>query len=106
MGQPTLFPEPEHAATVHERDPLPPADAAKLRRRAQSQEEKVLAWFREHPAAEMTPFEVREEVLPACPITSVRRALTNLTKAGFLEKGGRCQQERFGVGNRLWRLKR
>jgi hypothetical protein len=33
-----------------------------------------------------TPFEVQKRVLPNAPITSIRRAMTDLTSAGFLDR--------------------
>ena len=39
-----------------------------------------------------------------CPITSVRRAMTNLTKAGLLEKTGDKVLGEYGVMVNTWKL--
>ena len=58
-----------------------------------------------NPWRGMTPFEVRESVLPECPITSARRAMTNLTESGLLVKTD-MRRERYGKKNHVWRLAR
>lgn len=52
--------------------------------KAASQEDKVRAWFQVNPLKKASPFKIQGEVLPGAPITSVRRAMTNLTAEGFL----------------------
>ena len=56
---------------------------------AGSQEELILAFFEDNPQLYLTPDEVLKEVFYSYeerPLTSIRRAMTNLTKAGYLEK--------------------
>lgn len=71
--------------------------------RAGTQQDVIAKFFLEHPELAITPFEVQRRVLPRAPITSVRRALTNLTTAGVLRK---CElkEERYGYPNHVWRL--
>ena len=73
--------------------------------RAISQEEKILTWFREHPHIEATPFNIQQWCMPTSPITSVRRAMSNLTRDGKLEKMDKKVIEVYGISNYLWRLK-
>ena len=74
------------------------------RRKARSQQEIVLEYFKQWPAPR-TPFEIQERVLPRAPITSVRRAMTNLEKAGELIKAPGCMiPERYGKKNHAWAL--
>lgn len=47
---------------------------------AKGQESKVLSFFMDHPDNSFAPHEIKANVLPHCPITSSRRAITNLTK--------------------------
>ena len=79
-------------------------DLDRARRKAKTQEERVLAFFNLHPAHLYTPFEVQEKVLPGVPITSVRRAITNLEKAGHLRKTKRMWMGKYGARNHCWQL--
>lgn len=72
---------------------------------ARSQQQIILDMFRRHPHAELTPFQVQVRChLTGSPITSIRRAMTNLTKAGHLKKNGSKKQERYGQMNYTWSL--
>lgn len=71
--------------------------------RAESQEDKVLDYFRRNPDRTFTPFHIQKAVLPDSPITSVRRAMTNLTKAGRLIKLTVKVKEKYGVSNYKWK---
>lgn len=71
---------------------------------ADSQEERVQTFFEHRPGAHLTPFEVQKKILPGVPITSVRRALTNLTERGVLEKTDQMREGRFGQPNHTWTL--
>lgn len=74
---------------------------------AEKQEDKILAFFRLCPDSEFTPFEIRRCMnWHEVPITSVRRAMTNLTKHGYLEKTHNRVREQYGKANFTWRLKR
>ena len=73
---------------------------------AESQEEVVEALFEAHPAARLTPFEVQDIALPNSPITSVRRAITNLTDQGVLRKTDRQKEGPYGDPNYTWTLNR
>jgi hypothetical protein len=58
---------------------------AELVAKATSQEEIVRALFEVYPNLKASPFEVRRRVFSReVPITSVRRAMSNLATAGFL----------------------
>jgi hypothetical protein len=60
-------------------------EAQEGERKAQRQEDLVLEWFRAHPGARVTPSELKRwEIAARWPLTSVRRALSNLTHAGYL----------------------
>ena len=55
--------------------------------KARSQDAAILEFYRSEPyGAAYTPDEINRFVLPNAPITSVRRALTNLTSTGALVK--------------------
>lgn len=71
---------------------------------ARSQEERVLAFFRSEKGFK-SPFEVWHRLfLCSIPITSVRRAMTNLANEGHLEKTDILVTGDYGKPNHLWRL--
>lgn len=73
--------------------------------KSKHQEEIILAFFKKHPDKEFTPFEVQEAVgLDGVPITSIRRAITNLTDDGRLEKTDTQRKGVYGKKNFCWRL--
>ncbi len=65
------------------------------------QESLVLDHFRLMFPAQLTPEQVQEAVLPNTPITSVRRAITDLAKAGHLIKCGQVKG-RYGRPVHQW----
>jgi len=73
--------------------------------KAVSQETKILAHFKGRPGAEITPsFVVKYYFNNSVPITSVRRALTNLTNAGELVKTNKQVKGPYGRPEFQWRL--
>jgi hypothetical protein len=69
---------------------------------AQSQEEQILVWMRAHPGRH-TPPEVKEGMGIPWPLTSVRRALTNLTAAFELRHWPADRREGiYGAKNSTW----
>lgn len=75
-------------------------------RKANLQEQACLRWFRAHPDAAFSPEEVWQAVLPHAPLTSVRRALTNLTARAALEKLDRTTMGSYGHRTHVWGLAR
>ena len=72
-------------------------------RKALRQEDIVFDFFLHYPGA-YTPFDIQSQVLPEAPITSVRRAITNLTIQGKLEKTDDMRAGELGKNNHQWRL--
>lgn len=71
------------------------------RLKTQKQDEAVLAFFRNGGA--YTPSEVwRRLFAESVPLTSVRRAMTNLTDRGLLVKTGRQRQGIYGRPEFIW----
>ncbi len=68
---------------------------------AKTQEEKILDFFRRNRTAH-TPFHVQRKLMPNVPITSIRRAITNLTKQGYLRKTRLQVEEVYGTVNYTW----
>jgi len=52
----------------------------KAKRKNNVQEKMILQFFEENPESYYAPHQIKEMVLPESLITSVRRAMTNLTK--------------------------
>lgn len=77
--------------------------------RARSQEDRIYRIFQESPRKLMTPFEVKTilDFLEGTdtPITSVRRAMTDLTKEGRLVRTRERKTEVYARPNYYWRLK-
>lgn len=81
------------------------SDLEKAESKSLSQQELILSFFKNHPVKEYTPFEVQSLVGLKSPITSIRRAMTNLTKDGKLEKTGRKKAGAYGMLNYTWKFK-
>lgn len=92
---------PTHFDTTRDQE----FDLEQYRETCGRQQRLVLDWFQAHDLALATPFEIRDRVLPNSPVTSVRRAMTNLTTAGLLVKTEHKKAERYGRRNYLWRLR-
>lgn len=87
----------------------------KKAKKKRSQEVSVLGFFRKSRNKSFTPFDVlralRRRRGGFCgtnkwtftPVTSIRRAITNLEKAGWLCKTGVKKQESYGRPNNTWR---
>ena len=73
--------------------------------RTGTQNHKVLQWFRNHPG-EYTPSQVwRWMDLPNVPLTSIRRAITDLTFMGYLERTETMRDGLYGKPEGCWRVK-
>lgn len=71
------------------------------------QEREIMTVFNRRKT-ELTPFEVVHGLFTdfgrAYPITSVRRAMTSLTKSGHLEKTDIQRMGEYGKKNYCWRI--
>jgi AAA+ superfamily predicted ATPase len=73
---------------------------------SEKQEGKVLKFFMENPEQSYAPHQIKAYVLPHCPITSSRRAITNLTKIyKFLVKTSNKVIGDCGKPVYTWRLR-
>lgn len=73
--------------------------------KAKSQEVRILAFLLEDPVRPITPsVAVRWIFKDSVPITSVRRALTNLTNAGELVKTNAQVKGPYGRPEFIWKL--
>lgn len=72
---------------------------------AEAQEDLALLHFMLHPDDELTPEDIRRVVMPKCPLTSARRAVTNLAIEGFIEKLTRQVKGMYGKPVHVWRMR-
>jgi hypothetical protein len=82
---------------------------AEAHAKAKSQEERILEYFqRSSPGATFTPEYLLPLMPRGTPLTSVRRAMTNLTTAGHLEKvplGQKRTRGKLGKPVHSWTLR-
>lgn len=89
----------------HQRNSFPESEVERGNLTSKSQSEKILEWFEKNPLAKETPFGIASKLFsPDVPVTSIRRALTDLTKDGKLVKLAEQTKERYGVSNCFWML--
>ena len=69
---------------------------------AASQEDLILSHFKSSPGMMYTPSEIQTLILPNSPVTSVRRAMSNLTKKGLLRKTSHKIEGPYGHPEHLW----
>jgi hypothetical protein len=69
---------------------------------AMTQESLVLDFFRSHPTCSFSPEQIQSAVLPSAPLTSVRRAITNLTNRGELVRADGAVVGRYGRPVGVW----
>ena len=83
------------------------ADLVEATQKAGAQEEVILAFFKAKKIEKFawSPSEVWEACFfGRCPLTSVRRAMTNLTNQGKLERMDEQKKGPYGRPEHYWRL--
>ena len=91
--------------SFHNTIPVQGNELDRLEAKARKQEEKILKLFEGSPYQSFTPFQVYHAFGQQWPITSVRRAMTNLTNQEKLVVTGERRKEESGAWNNCWRLK-
>lgn len=111
--EPTLFDQIDMICTkhpcfgrYHNSVNISGEELKKRERRTESQNDKILKFFQRHDSMNFAAWEVYKYMkLPNVPITSIRRAITDLEKAGCLVK---TENKRIGIyGDKCicWKLK-
>ena len=72
--------------------------------KAKSQEDELLAWLKLRPLQSIGASDVAAR-FHKWPITSIRRALTNLNKSGELVKSDRRQMGQYGRSEGMYTLR-
>lgn len=90
--------------TYYNTTALRDADLRAARAQTMRQEDAVLDYFRRHPGAMFTPEQIHAAVMPDAPLTSARRAITNLTNEGALVKTTAQRRGKYGKPVHCWQL--
>ena len=78
----------------------------KATEKAKSQTELVLEFFKKNNKGYYTPVEVHKALFTSeTPLTSVRRAMSDLTSKGKINQTARQKQGAFGKLNYCWTYK-
>lgn len=102
LDPPPAAPRAAALRHYHVRSHVPADEALHGEMRAATQEAAVLAWMKAH-AGRWTPPQVRDGLGVAWPLTSVRRAMTNLTAAFELRHWPADRRPgAYGVPNSTW----
>ena len=83
---------------------LLPSEHRAAEKKAVNQNEKILEFFKEHRYVDFTPSEVWLKFGQQYPLTSIRRAITDLTKAGELVKTDNKRKGMYNEINHCWKL--
>ena len=78
-------------------------ELAKSQAKAKTQEEKIINCFKQYEKS-LSPSMVLSITRLNCPITSIRRAMTNLSNDGKLEKTKNFVLGNYGKKEHLWCL--
>lgn len=92
--------------SFHDTINLPDADFNSANEKAETQEQRIFELMKKRPA--MTPFEVMDLYnfsYPEIPITSIRRAMSNLERMGLLQKTEWMKVGKYGKSNHKWIVK-
>lgn len=73
--------------------------------KAKYQDAQVLALFRKHAPLALSPSQVHRALATKAPLTSIRRAITNLTAAELLARTDMKVRGVYGRSEFKWRLK-
>lgn len=88
----------------HNTTGLLPSEKWEKEKKAMKQTDLVLEFFKQRPHNDYTPAQVWEH-FKQYPITSIRRAISTLCKAGELVKTDNKRIGMYGEVNCCWRLK-
>jgi len=84
---------------------LLPSEKVEREVKAVNQNEKILKLFQDNRYSDFTPAEVYLRFGQQIPLTSIRRAISDLTKAGDLVKTDKRRKGIYNEINCVWKLK-
>ena len=100
-SQLNLIPDPPGIFDYWNTPGLKGQDLKKAKLRAGTQAYRILTFFKAHRGQLFTPAEIQER-LSMKVLTSVRRAMTNLTDQGYLRKTDTQRPGKYGDLNYCW----
>lgn len=71
--------------------------------KAKSQDDIILEYFKNNKGVKLSPSMILERTKLKCPITSVRRSISNLTATGYLNKTEEKAVGIYGKPEYLWK---
>ncbi|MDZ7658048.1 hypothetical protein [Fodinibius sp.] len=96
-----------HKATVHKTDHYTQEQLEELQEKADGQEKDLARYFWKHPFGRFSPSQLHRNCeFIDWPLTSTRRALTNLTNDDILVKTEYTVEGKYGRDEHQWRWKR
>ena len=81
------------------------AELPRLEARARTQDQAVAALFRRYAPLSLSPSQAHKALCTRAPLTSIRRAITNLTRDGVLVKTDQKSTGPYGNVECRWVLK-
>jgi Fe2+ or Zn2+ uptake regulation protein len=104
MSQTDLF-SPSPTWTYFNTNDLRGEQLKEARAKVTGQSLEILNVFAFNPQVEFTPWEINERTNRDYPITSIRRAISNLEKQGYLMKtGNTVEAGPYRSQNYTWKL--
>lgn len=94
-----------HKAKVHRTEGYSETQIAYMKTQATRQEKEIGKVFFLGRLSSFSPSQVHEQKCFQWPLTSTRRAISNLTKAGILEKTDHTVEGRYGKPEHCWKWK-
>ena len=91
-----------HTATVHRSRHFSDQQIRHMKESATKQEKEIGRWFYNHPDQAIGPGKLHAHCEFPWPITSTRRAITNLTTAGILQKTNHQSMGPYGRPEHHW----
>ena len=79
-------------------------DLQNSRANSDNQKDIIYRVFRSNPTLPLTPFEILSATGQNWPITSIRRAITDLTSEGLLEKTSIKRMGPYGKRTFCWKF--
>lgn len=95
-----------HSSTLYRTAHYTEEQVRRLKESASKQERDIARWFWNNPDQNIGPGRLHKKLGFDWPITSTRRAISNLTDAGILEKTSQQSTGIFGKPEYHWQWKR
>lgn len=106
FDNPTAIQIPDHLSRFHNTTNLQGSELKERQFRAGKMNKRVLDFFRSHSYENYTPWEVHKALgVNSAPITSIRRAITDLTTMDYLVRTNIQRPGQWKEKCYAWRLR-